>query len=212
MCGDKADSAEHKIKRADLIRQFGGGPYKGDNALLHSRQDRLTPMQGPSSPLVKFEKTLCIPCNTTRSQPFDRAYDAFVGWNLSNEAVVCKRRVLDFEEVYGEGWEDYQRNLFKFFAKNLGCRLVDAGRPVPRDVVDLLTQHTFRTAFYVTFQVNGDQLLLPADIQTIGIDPLITHKQRATGEEVGYQCGLHFHWLRMLYWYNHFPLEPIGSP
>jgi hypothetical protein len=49
------------------------------------------------------------------------------------------------------------------------------------------------------------------DTQTIGIDPLIVHMQRTTGEELGYQCGLHFRWLRMLCWYNHFPVEPIGS-
>jgi len=44
-----------------------------------------------------------------------------------------------------------QRNLFKYFVKNLGCRLVDAGELVPPDLVELLPRESFTTKLKITF-------------------------------------------------------------
>ena len=131
---------------------------------------------------------------------------------MQNEADVLKHRVIDFEEVYGADWENRQRDLFKFFAKCFGCRLDATGRSVPLDVLELLGKNIFETALYVTFQVNEDQLLLDATDQAIGTQALIAHKNRSTGVEVSFQCGNHYRWLTIMYWYNHFPLEPVGAP
>jgi hypothetical protein len=43
-----ADSREHKLKRSDLVRQFGRGPYP---ELVSSREGQLRPVQGPNSKL-----------------------------------------------------------------------------------------------------------------------------------------------------------------
>jgi len=51
---------------------------------------------------------------------------------------------------------------WKYFVKSFGCRLVDAGEPVPRDLVELLPRESFRTKLAITFCVNEDVLLLPA--------------------------------------------------
>jgi 5-methylcytosine-specific restriction endonuclease McrA len=138
ICGAPADSAEHRIKKAELVRVYGRGPYRGDAAPIHVRGNVETPIQGPGSSAVKYAPSLCQHCNTTRTQPYDRAYDHFISWVVANESAVLHKRMIDFAEVYGASFEEAQRNLFKYFVKNLGCRLVDTGELVPPDLVELL--------------------------------------------------------------------------
>ncbi len=211
ICGKPSATGEHRIKKSDLVERFGKGPYRGDDALVHVKEDRIRNLQGPDSNLVKYEKNLCAYCNNTFTQPFDRAYEEFIPWVMQNEAEVLKRRVIDFESVYGPDWANKQRDLFKFFAKCFGCWLDEAGRAVPADIIELLGKDDFKTEFYITFQVNEDQLLLDAADQAIGTQPLVAHKKPSTGEEIGFQCGNHYRWLTIMYWYNHFPLEPVGA-
>ncbi|MEX0678078.1 MAG: hypothetical protein WD063_13435 [Pirellulales bacterium] len=211
MCGKASETGEHRIKKSDLVERFGKGPFRGADALVHVKAEQMCDLQGPNSKLVKYEKNLCAHCNSTATQPFDKAYEQFVPWVMENEAEVLKRRVIDFEAVYGADWENKQRDLFKFFAKCFGCRVDEAGRDVPQDVIDLMEKDSFETALYVTFQVNEDQLLLDSGDQAIGTQALLEHKCQSTGELVGYQCGSHFRWLTVMYWYKHFPLHPVGA-
>ena len=165
-------------------------------------------MQGPGSDLIRYEKNLCGPCNSAFTQPFDKAYEQFIAWVKANQQDVLARRVIDFEAVFGSDWEKKQCDLFKFFAKCFGCRLHEAGRGVPLDVVALLSNDTFTTALYVTFLVNED--LRDVGVQYVGTEPLLAHQERSTGDDFGFQCGHSFGWLTMMYWYRHRPLEPIG--
>lgn len=211
ICGKPSETGEHRIKKSDLIERFGRGPYRGDEALLQFKAGSVRHVQGPDSKLVKYEKNLCAYCNNTLSQPFDKAYEVFIPWVMRSEAEILGRRVIDFEAVYGAEWVDRQRDLFKFFAKCFGCRLNEAGMAVPRDVIELLGKNHFETALYVTFQINEDQVLLDAEYQAIGTWELVVHKKQSTGEMIGFQCGHYYRWFNIMYWYNFFPLEPIGA-
>ena len=121
ICGKPSETGEHRIKKSDLVDRFGKGPYRGADALVHVKEAKLRDLQGPDSRLVKFEKNLSPGyCNDSLTQPFDKAYEQFIRWVMQNEAEVLKRRVIDFEAVYGEAWENRQRDLFKYFAKCFG--------------------------------------------------------------------------------------------
>jgi len=211
MCGKPSKTAEHRIKSSDLVERFGKGPYCSDDALVHVKNGRRRDLQGQNSKLVKYEKNLCAYCNNTVTQPFDKAYEQFIPWVICNESEVLKRRVIDFEDIYGEDWTTKQRDLFKFFAKSFGCRIDEASRDVPRDIVDLMDKDSFETKLYVTLAVNEGQLLLDPEYQAIGTQDLIDYNNRSKGELVGYQCGSHYRWLTIMYWYNYFPLEPVGA-
>lgn len=211
ICGKPSETGEHRIKKSDLVAQFGKGPFRGDNSLVHVKAGRICDIQGPDSKLVKYEKNLCAFCNNTATQPFDRAYEQFVPWVMANEAEVVRRRVIDFEAVYGVDWANKQRDLFKFFAKCFGCRVDEAGRSVPQDVIHLMGKDAFDTQLYVTFAVNEEQLSRKPKDQAIGTQALLDYKSRSTGELRGYECGIHYRWLLMMLWYSHFPLEPLGA-
>ena len=70
ICGAPADSREHKIKRSDLVREFGDGPYRDDDTLIHF-MDGQDPrdLQGPNAKRLKYDPVLCGDCNSARSQP-----------------------------------------------------------------------------------------------------------------------------------------------
>jgi len=73
ICKQSADSAEHRIKRSDLINLFGSGSYKDENSVVLMRGDQKIPIPGPNSKKIKYGKNLCAKCNNDLSQPFDQA-------------------------------------------------------------------------------------------------------------------------------------------
>src|ERR1019366_6324802 len=117
ICGKFSQTGEHRIKKSDLVERFGKGPYRGTDAPVHIKSGRIRDIQGPASALVKYDKNLCANCNNTFTQAFDKAYEGFIAWIAKNKSEVIKRRVIDFEVVYGSDWETKQRNLFRYFAK-----------------------------------------------------------------------------------------------
>jgi hypothetical protein len=172
-----ADSAEHNKKHSDIIREYGRGPYKGEQAPVLYRDRKFTDIQGPKSGLLRFGKSICEQCNNTGTQPFDLAYEKFADWVVENEAVTIRRRFIDFVDVYGEDFPVGQLNLFKYFAKVFGCALCDEGHLVPADVVDLLRTEHFTTALSISMSVNEAVFSWPKDVQAgflgdgnVGID------------------------------------------
>jgi hypothetical protein len=111
ICNAPADSPEHRFKKADLVRAYGKGPYRGPSAPVHVRNGVLSPIQGPSSSKVKYEPSLCPACNTAGTQPFDNAYDRAIEWIMANEPEVLRRRLLSFEEIYGPSYAEHQRSF-----------------------------------------------------------------------------------------------------
>lgn len=211
ICGAEANSAEHRIKKKDLVRAHGRGPYVGQNTLLHFRSGKQTGVQGPGSNVVKYAPSLCHDCNTAYTQPFDLAYDRFIDWVMSNEELILHRRFVDFEEIFGSDWPDAQRDLYKYFAKSFGCRLVDADAHVPCDIVQLLGQPNFHTGLRLSISVNEDILLMPPMHRNgfLGKGDLLSCSSKETPNTPNsFTWNEHISWLTIFYWYN---CEPDGG-
>jgi|TARA_Y100001973_G_C5209118_1_gene343996 hypothetical protein len=214
ICGSPANSAEHKFKKSDIVRAHGKGPYKGDRELAHVVADYQKLIQGANSSALKYPKSLCANCNNVKSQPWDRAYDQLVDWVLRNEAEILKKRFIDFNQVFGNYYEDLQRNLYKYYAKSFGCRLADAGHPVPSDVVKLFDLQHFQTALRITFSVNEDVLIISKESRDgfIGQSDLYAWVDRARPEQIdGYQSNEHVSWFTAHFWYDIHPDGRCGS-
>lgn len=131
-CGERADSREHKIKKSDLVREFGSGPYK--EPLVSSRDGVDRFVQGPDSKIVKFKPTLCAKCNNERSQSYDRSYDQFVAFVHDRERHILASRSIDLRVIYGPDWEDGRDDFFRYIAKHAGCRLAENEVDVPESI------------------------------------------------------------------------------
>jgi hypothetical protein len=105
ICGQPSDTSEHRIKKSDLVQQYGTGPYRGTETLMHFKAGRVSKVQGPDSALVKYRKDLCGQCNSSFTKPFDLAYEQFIAWTMTNDEEVLRHRVIDFEPVFGHEWE-----------------------------------------------------------------------------------------------------------
>ena len=98
ICGATADSSEHSLKKADIERGYGKGSYRGPSAPLHVKGGQITglPLQGPNSRRIKYRELLCQHCNTTRTQPFDYAYDRFIRCRLVDAGQTVPEELVNF--------------------------------------------------------------------------------------------------------------------
>lgn len=110
-----ADTAEHALKKSDIVRKYGKGSYQnlGEKQPIHFKDGKITKLQGANSDAIKNQKDLCKQCNNSLTQPFDRTYDKFIEYVIDNYELILERRFIDFEEIYGEDFPDQQTNLFK---------------------------------------------------------------------------------------------------
>jgi hypothetical protein len=216
ICGSAATSAEHRFKKSDVVRAYGRGPYTGDDDPLHFRNSEPKPivLQGPNACSLKYSPSLCHRCNTTVTQPFDRAYDLLMEWLTTHGTQVLQRRFINFAEIYGDQFEGPQRNLFKYFAKSFGCRLVESGYRVPSDIIDLFDLSYFKTGLCLTFAVNENILELSSNIKDgfIGKGDLTIILNRYDDSDIrGYFWSEHVSWFTVFYWYGRLPDGNLGS-
>lgn len=182
---------------------------------MHVRASVLTPVQGPRANALKYAPSLCAGCNGTATQPFDLAYDRLIAWVFANENEVLSRRVIDLAAVYGDRWTEAQSQLYKYFVKSFGCRLVDAGAKVPQDLVDLLPMRSFSTGLGLTFGINEDVLAFfpgRSGQGFIGKGHLVGFAERARPDELAeFEWSEHVSWLTVEYWYMRSPPESAGA-
>ena len=116
--------------------------------------------------------------------------------------------------MYGNGWQNQQRDLYKYFAKSFGCRLVDAGIPVPKDVVGILGKERFQTGLRLTMAVNEDILLMPHHDRHGFVGKGDMFGWSPPGIPDSYNQFIwdeHVSWLTICHWYNQAPEGCFGS-
>ena len=101
-CSNPADSAEHKYKRSDVVSEFGRPPYYDGSSLLRVVGGKVVgnKVRGPTSGHFKFRVGLCGQCNSTRSQPFDVAYESLTAFIRVNEDAMLQNRSIDLIQIF----------------------------------------------------------------------------------------------------------------
>lgn len=121
----EATSREHRSKRSDMKAVLGDS----GEVFMHTDERRNRPVQSIDSKLFKFEPSLCEICNTTRTQPHDRAWEEL---SASLRRRVPPLKVGSFVRCDGIFPFDTSRkmkNAHLFFVKWLGCQIVKAHIP-----------------------------------------------------------------------------------
>ena len=135
ICGGPANSSEHKFKHSDIVRRHGRSLPSADRPFILRGDGNPQRMRGPNDRLNLYERSLCMPCNNARTQPFDVAYKTFSDWVFSETADLCRYGKLDFRKIYGRhAFVRETMNFLRYFGKCLGCRLVDAGVAPPSNL------------------------------------------------------------------------------
>ena len=152
-CGKIADSREHRYKKSDLKRVFTGN--KGFDAVI-SRDDETIYLQGPNSKFVKHEKTICHICNTTRSQPFDHAYDQFIVYVEQNAQKIITDKTVDCTNIFGPDFEKSKQNLLRYYVKHLCCRLTANNISIVPALTEFLHGNAQLQHLYIKFEIRLD--------------------------------------------------------
>jgi hypothetical protein len=208
-CGNRADSQEHRYKKADITRLFGKGPYKGDDGLSRVLDGRMRPVQGPNSKELMFRANLCQKCNNERSQPLDLAYDQFIAHLEANAPSILASKRIQFSNVFGSGWRSERENVIRYYVKHIGCRLSETGLLVDPRVRDYLDGKGPLVSVEMYFEIREDIVAmeaklraqqLPEGIAWIG-DGLAEH-QPSRGTFSGFRSHVGYRWLRANYMYD----------
>lgn len=213
ICGAPSNSREHKFKRSDLVRRYGNQSFRS-GGLLHFVDGKSRKVLGPRAKSLTYNPLICSECNNAMSQPWDYAYEQFEMWVFENSKTTLQRRFILLEEVFGsDTFSVACPALYKYFVKAFGCRLSDAGIPVPPDLVNLLPQEHFLTKLRITFAVNKTMFVLAAtghqDI-FLGIGDLLCIDSQGvmTPSSWHMQIG----WLRISFFYDTPVPCSLGAP
>lgn len=118
ICGGIADSEEHKFKASDIKK------YHGKKIDAYYISGGITELNSYKDKSLKFPKVICITCNNTLTHPHDDAYDKFVEYCFKNHENILKLPLIDFQEIYGDSWQVEKSNLYRYYAKHAGCKIV----------------------------------------------------------------------------------------
>lgn len=122
ICGNTANSYEHKFKAALLKKHFGK-KYGEANPHVYVYGGKQVDLKSYKSKELKFRKTICINCNNNLTKPHDDSFDIFCDYIRSNYEELITYKQINFENIYGKQWKAEKANLFKYYAKHAGCKV-----------------------------------------------------------------------------------------
>jgi hypothetical protein len=204
ICGDPADSDEHKRKRTDLVTRYGRSwtPEQQPFVIRGDGSSRWTRIQGPNDRNNLYKKLLCRPCNNARTKPFDQAYHEFSDWVFATATTLHSKEAIDFAEIYGAAYAEKSLNLLRYFAKSLGCRIADAGIDPPEGLRRILTDlnRSDTKPLIVTFGINDFWCRVDPTGRIIGSDCFDNWPQITDRPCFSWVATLGY--LEIFYWYD----------
>jgi hypothetical protein len=131
---DEANSREHKTKRSDLAAVLGS-PTQDRPFYFHDLERRNKPVGSLDAKILKAPIRICDECNTTRTQPHDRAWE-HMSDQLRGHRLVIGRWVRA-NRFFRHDTRRQMTNVHLFFLKLFGGMLCEAranGHDVPIDI------------------------------------------------------------------------------
>ncbi len=210
-CGNTASSREHRIKRSDIIREFGS---KIDPDILGINMGILSEtLVGPNAKQYKFKPSLCASCNNARSQPFDKAQEQFANYFRDHEFEIAQDLTIPTTTIFNENLVVTLDDLQRYFVKHVGCRLVALGISPSQNLRDYLdSKDALRDLSFSgsicrsTFEILSH---LPPEKSGMAGDDDVTALEDGQGnvfqmDSVWIYRSFHLHWSYR--WQSHQPL------
>jgi hypothetical protein len=173
ICAQEADSAEHMVKASDFRAVFGH-VSQHEPVFRHSRQQRNQPVRGAKASALKFKISLCSYCNNTRTQKYDRAWEA-----LSAAMRTCHRPLkrggpVPIQAAFHSRSRQEMLNVHLYFLKLLGCYAVEYAVPLPIQTlaVAILGGHPHPNVYldFVSVDINAEHSqVVVGDITAINL-------------------------------------------
>jgi hypothetical protein len=212
ICNNPADTREHVIKQSDIRRLFGRGPYPKGKRLKRTDQNRSKKLiQSEDSIHIKYQKNLCKECNSSRSQPWDEAYDKFMEYFIFHESELKKIRKVDFKNIAQYDNGIFSKRLYSYFIKSFGCQLQESGQIPPIELSEILLEKRNNTNLKVTFATYER---MPQNLTSpmIQIHDLEGDFDNLLKKPLNFTWAVSIAWLTIIFWFNKVPAVALGSP
>ena len=212
ICNDPADTREHVIKQSDIRRLFGRGPYpKGKRLIRSDPNQRKRLIQSEDSVHIKYQRGLCENCNSSRSQPWDEAYDKFMEFVQVNDKKLKHTRKVDFNRIVQNNAIGFVENLYSYFVKVFGCQLQEQRQQPPSELSEYLLGKRNNINLCITFAIyeSMPQNLPSPMVQIHGLEGDV---EDDTKRPLNYEWAVSIEWFTILFWYNKQPTIDLGQP
>lgn len=129
ICGQTANSGEHRLKATDLRHLF---PRVSQSTPIYTKDHRGKPKSIGSlkSDQLKWESKLCHQCNTARTQNYDRAWETLSDY-LRKAPIGANTRSIRLDKVFPGSTNSSMLDVHLFFVKFLGCLIIEHQVPIP---------------------------------------------------------------------------------
>lgn len=124
ICGHNADSGEHRTKKSDLGIVF---PRVSPEKPIYTKTEygKFVNINSLESERFKSRAKICQYCNTTRSQPLDKAWEQLSTYLQSNTGSLRVRNSLLLHKVFPGQTKEAMLNIHLFFIKLFGCLIIE---------------------------------------------------------------------------------------
>jgi len=133
ICGDPADSREHRTKRSDLKLLFGT-PSQQRPLFLHTDTTRNRRVGSLDATKLKWTVPICSHCNNVRTQVHDMAWSALSTALLFKTPPIKPGMIIRADRIFRTNTSASMLGVHLYFAKLFGCGLAEAGFPMPADM------------------------------------------------------------------------------
>lgn len=127
ICGAHADSGEHRVKASDLKLLFPDVSQQKP-IFTKDKDGNIIAVGSLKSNKLKWESRLCHACNTTRTQPHDRAWEKLSTY-LQTVKPSAKR--IKLSNVFPGSSKTSMVKVHLFFTKLFGCLIAEHAIPIP---------------------------------------------------------------------------------
>jgi hypothetical protein len=129
ICGGEGKTGEHLVKASDLRSYFGRVSQK-EPIYYHTKDTRNIPVGSYKSQKLKSKALICNKCNSSLTQPYDKAWEKLSEYLRDNWSMLQKNGRANLSKVFSGSTRQSLLNVHLFFVKLFGCKIVEDGVPI----------------------------------------------------------------------------------
>ena len=129
ICGAEGNTGEHLVKASDLRKYFGSVTQRKP-LYFHSKLKRNIRFGSIKSRLLKSKALICNNCNSSLTQPYDRAWEKLFYYIRENWLKLLKSKQINLKKVFPGYSNKSILFVHLYFVKIFGCQVVEHSIPI----------------------------------------------------------------------------------
>ena len=124
ICGDPANTREHRTKASDL-RSLFGIPTQADPIYFHTAKRKNFRVGSLKASVLKFTNRICIRCNSATTQPHDFAWQRFSEVLRARVPPIAPNTYIRPSRIFPYDSRRAMLNVHLYFLKVFGCQILE---------------------------------------------------------------------------------------